>query len=254
MTEPDGVRGRLARGAPLVGTFVKTPAPQIVELLGAAGLDFVAIDAEHAPFGLAELDGMAIAARAAGIAMLVRVPGSDAGFIGGCLDLGAAGVIVPHVRSAAAAADVAAAVRYAGGRRSFSPSTRAAGYGTRGDGHAARADAEVSLWCQIEDADALAELDAIAAVPGVDCLFLGPADLALSLGLSSPADPAMAAPSAAIAAACRRHGRTAGTFVPGPDDVAKAVAAGFGAVICGSDQSALLLAGRRLAALSGTRA
>ena len=247
MTDRPDLRARLLAGTPQVGTFVKTPAPQIVELLGLAGLNFVAIDAEHAPFGPAEIDRMALAARAAGLAMMVRVPGPAPGFIGACLDAGAAGVIVPHVRSVDEARAVAAAARYAG-RRSFSPSTAAAGYGTRGAGHAARADAAVSLWCQIEDGDALDRLDEIAGVDGVDCLFLGPADLALSLGLSGADDPGLAAPAAAIVAACRRAGIAAGTFVPTREDVATAVALGFTAVACGSDQSALLRAGRAIAA------
>lgn len=231
-------RDRLAR--PLLGTFVKSASHQVMELLALGGLDCAIIDAEHAPFSPGDLDRMILAARGGGLPVLVRVAGLDPAPIAACLDMGATGIVVPHVRSAEEARAAVAAAKYSG-RRGFSPSPRAGGYGTRGaDAYLAAADGETSVWCQIEDAEALDQLDAIATVEGVDCLFVGRADLSLSLGASGTADPRVADAVRSIGAACRRAGRTAGLFVPGTSEVPQRTAEGYSAFICGSDQSWLL--------------
>lgn len=231
-------RDRLAR--PLLGTFVKSASYQVMEILALGGLDCVIIDAEHAPFSPGDLDRMILAARAGGLPALVRMAGLDPAPIAACLDMGATGIVVPHVRSADEARAVVAAAKYAG-RRGFSPSPRAGGYGTRGaDAYLAAADGETSVWCQIEDAEALDRLDEIAAVPGVDCLFVGRADLSLSLGASGTADPRVGEAVKAIGAACRRAGTIAGLFIPGTAEIPERTAEGYSAFICGSDQSWLL--------------
>lgn len=231
-------RDRLAR--PLLGTFIKSASYQMVEILALSGLDCAILDAEHAPFSPGDLDRMILAARAGGLPALVRVAGLDPAPIAACLDMGATGIVVPHVRTADEARAAVSATKYAG-RRGFSPSPRAGGYGTRGaDAYLAAADTETSVWCQIEDAEALDRLDDIAAVPGVDCLFVGRADLALSLGASGTGDPRVAEAVKAVGAACRRAGRTAGLFVPGTAEIEARKAEGYSAFICGSDQSWLL--------------
>ena len=177
-------------GSVLIGTFVKTASHQVPEIIGAAGLDFAVIDAEHAPFDLAMLDRMAVAARGAGLPCLGRAPELAPVLIGQILDLGAAGVVAPHIATPEAARLALSAAKYAGRRRGFSPSTRAGGYGTLdAAAYRATADEESSVWCQIEDEAALSQLDAIAAVEQLDCLFLGRADLAVSLGVDSQRDP-----------------------------------------------------------------
>ena len=114
----------------LLGTFVKTPGPHNTEALGTAGLDFVVIDEEHAPFDRGSIDLALLGARAGGIAGLVRV--SDAGHLLAALDDGATGVLIPHVDSPQRAAEVVSLCRYRGGSRGFSNTTRAGGYGGRG--------------------------------------------------------------------------------------------------------------------------
>lgn len=231
-------RDRLAR--PLLGTFVKSACHQVMELLALGGLDCVVIDAEHAPFSPGDLDRMILAARAGGLPALVRVAGLDPAPIAACLDMGASGIVVPHVRSAEDARAAVAAAKYAG-RRGFSPSPRAGGYGTRGaDAYLRAADGETSVWCQIEDAEALDRLDEIASVPGVDCLFVGRADLSLSLGASGTSDPQVGDAVKAVGGACARANITAGLFIPGMDEIADRRAEGYSAFICGSDQSWLL--------------
>ncbi|HWK47490.1 MAG TPA: aldolase/citrate lyase family protein [Stellaceae bacterium] len=246
----EGFRARLAR--PLIGTFLKTPAYQSVEILALAELDCIIIDAEHAPFSAGDLDRLILAARAGRMPVLVRVPSPEPGLVNACLDMGATGIVVPHVRTAADAAAAVAAATYAG-HRGFSPSTRAGAYGTLGAApYLAGVDDTVSVWCQIEDVEALDHLDAIAAVTGVDCLFVGRADLALSLGIKDGSDPRMADAVRAVGRACRTAGKAAGIFVPGTAEIPDRRAEGYTAFICGSDQSWLLEQARsKRAALDG---
>ena len=234
---PQGLRERVRAGTPVVGTFVKTTSPQTIEVLGHAGLDFVVLDAEHAPFGIDTLDGSVAAARAAGLPAIVRIPNHAPSFINSCLDMGASGILVPHVLSADDAEGVADAVKYGRGKRGFSPSGRAGSYGQVDFArYRTAADAGSNLWCQIEDRSAMAHLDAIAAVEDVDCLFIGPADLGLSLGCDGPGDPRLAEAIRAIADAGRRHGRTVGLFVPNTAAIPDMIAIGITLFVCGSDQ------------------
>ncbi len=240
-------RQRVRSGAVLAGTFIKTASHQVPELLGAAGLDFAIIDWEHAPFDLTTLDRMALAGRAAGLPCLVRVPELAPAPIGQVLDLGAAGVVVPHVASSAAADRALAAAKYHRGERGFSPSTRAGGYGTV-DAVAYRetADGANSVWCQIEDAAALSNLDAIAAVEEVDCLFIGRADLALSLGVDSQRHLKIVEAVKSTAEAGRRYQRTIGIHVGDTAEIPDLLALGITVFVCGTDQGYLLAEARRV--------
>jgi 2-keto-3-deoxy-L-rhamnonate aldolase RhmA len=235
-------RRRLRAGERLLGTFVKTPHPAIVEVLGHGALDCLCLDAEHAPFDRGDLDVALLAARAADLPSLVRVPRAEAPELLNALDLGATGVLVPHVASAAAARSIAAACRYGGGDgRGYAGSTRAAGYGTRKMGDILRrANDGVTVVAQIEDAAALAEIDAIAAVDGIDALFVGRMDLTVSLGAASPDDPVVVDAVRAICAAARRHGRAVGMFTPTTAEAAQWFDAGASLFLLGSDQQWVL--------------
>ena len=245
-------RERLRGGQRLVGTFVKTPHPAIIEVLGLSPLDCVCLDAEHAPFGRAELDVALLAARAADLPTFVRVPRADAAEILAALDLGATGVQVPHVADAATAVAVAAAVRYGREGRGYAGSTRAAGYGTRKMGDIiATANLEATLVAQIEDARALDAIDAIAAVQGIDCLFIGRMDLTVSLGATSPDDPIVVDAVRHICAAAQRHGRAVGMFTTTTEEAARWFDAGASLFLLGSDQQWMLQGAREL--VSGFR-
>ena len=159
-------RTRLQDRLPLVGTFIKTPSPHVVEIVGQSGFDFLVIDQEHAPFDRMATDLAILAARAMSIPALVRVPASGA--ILGALDDGADGVIVPHVASAAAARAIAVSCRYEGGGRGYSNAPRAGRYGaTAMVNHVANEDARVATIVMIEDARAVTQIDDIVAVEGV---------------------------------------------------------------------------------------
>lgn len=235
-------RPRLLAGQRLLGTFVKVPHPSVVELLGHAPLDCICLDAEHAPFDRGDLDVALLAARAADLPSLVRVARADGAEILNALDLGATGVLVPHVADVATARTVAAAARYASGHgRGYAGSSRAAGYTTRRmQDVIAAANASVTVVAQIEDAAALAQIDAIAAVEGIDALFVGRMDLTVSLGAAGPDEPVVVDAVRRIAAAARTHGRTLGMFTPTVVEARQWAADGVALFLLGSDQQFLL--------------
>ncbi|AMY67918.1 HpcH/HpaI aldolase family protein [Frigidibacter mobilis] len=241
------LRARVRAGERLTGCFVKTPSPQVVELLGMAGMDFVVADREHAPIGTGALDLMALAGRAVGLPLLIRSRTAEAAEIWPALDMGCSGVMVPHVRTAAEARAVAGAMKYAHGR-GFSPSGRAGGYGSLPAVDYRRAQDETTVFlAQIEDAAALEHLDEIAAVPEVDALFVGPADLSLSLGCAADA-PELAAAIGRVTQAAHRVRKAAGLFVTDPASIAAHAARGVTVFVCGSDQGLILGGARRLMA------
>ncbi|MBL8385014.1 MAG: aldolase [Burkholderiales bacterium] len=227
------------RAGVTTGTFVKTAHPQVVEVLGTAGLPFAVIDAEHAPFDRNTLDLMLLAGRAAALPLLVRIPDKAAPTILQVLDLGAAGLVVPHVNSADEARAVVSRARYRGGERGFSGSPRFAGYGALGMQAALAAGDRSVVMCQIESRDGLANARAIAAVPGVDALFIGRADLALALGHEDIRAAAVTAATQAIIDAARAENKIAAMFVPNLAEREQFRAAGVSCFVVGSDQSFL---------------
>jgi len=241
------LRQRLLAGEVLVGTFLKTPDPRLVEILGLAGLDFVVADQEHAPLGIEALDLIALAGKAAQMPVLVRVPSRQAEAIAGVLDVGCTGIVVPHIRGPGDAKGVADAVKYGRSKRGFSPSGRGGAYGAAGPGYRADADQRSVIMAQIEDREALGLLDDIAAVPDIDVLFVGPVDLALSMQVEAGSNDLEDA-IASVVAAARKAGKAAGLFVGDPSRIAPWADRGVSVFICGSDQSTLLAGARAIAA------
>jgi 2-keto-3-deoxy-L-rhamnonate aldolase RhmA len=246
MTPNARFKAELAAGRPLLGTFVKTPHATVVEILGAMGLDFLVLDGEHSPFDRAATDACLLAARAAGVAMLVRVPDHSPSTILGVLDCGAAGVVVPHVTTREQAVALADAVRYVPGGRGIAGTTRAGQYGLRPLAeHRRAAIAEVSLICQIEDREGVENHAAIAAVDGVDGLFVGRADLSLSYGRDDFSSPEIDAIAAEVLAA---KGAATGLYCAPGEDLARFAAHGASFVVSGSDHTFLIGGARALAA------
>jgi 2-keto-3-deoxy-L-rhamnonate aldolase RhmA len=232
-----------------IGTFVKTDSPQVVEILALSGLDFVVLDAEHAPLDRGMLDRMLFVARAVGPAALVRVPDHADATILNALDLGATGLVVPHVDSADQAARVVGASRFVGGRRGLSLSARYGGYGTRNRAEAIAEGDRALVLCQIESGPAVEAVEAIAAVPGVGGLFVGRSDLALSLGLDGPNHPEVLAAVDRCAAAARARALPLVVACGAPGEVDALAARGATAFVVGSDQSLLRTAASALTAL-----
>ena len=146
------LKARLAAGELILGTFVKTPSPIVVEVLALSPLDCLCLDAEHAPFDRAAIDACVLAARAAGMEVVVRVPSAAPEHLLNALDCGATGVVVPHVRSAEEAHAVVAACHYGAGGRGYAGSSRAAGYtSVPMSQHRANSAARTVVIAQIED-------------------------------------------------------------------------------------------------------
>ncbi|MDO8704331.1 MAG: aldolase/citrate lyase family protein [Sulfuricaulis sp.] len=179
------IRRRLADGGVALGGVVQTGSPEAVEMMGHAGYDFVLIDTEHGTIDLGMLVHMIRAADAVGLSSMVRVPDHTPSHILRVLDAGAAGILAPHLRSAAEAQALVRAVKFAPvGERGACPSTRATGHLTRDWAAFVReANRDTLVWGLIEDRDGVEAIDEIVAVDGLDGLMFGPFDLAQALGL-----------------------------------------------------------------------
>lgn len=248
MSERSDLRARIRAGEVVIGTFVKTPAVPVIEVLGLAGLDFAVVDQEHAPIGIEAMDLLSLAARATGLPLLSRRWGAGTDWIAPLLDLGLAGVMVPHVADRQQAAAVTAAVKFAYGARGLSNSPRAGSYGGLPLAEfRSQSDARTVTMVQIEDAAALNQLDEIAACPDVDVLFVGPADLSFSMGVAMPSADLDAAIDS-VAAACRRAGVAAGLFVGDEAQIPRWAERGVTVFVCGSDQGLLKKGAQRLVA------
>lgn len=198
---------RLRAGGALTALLAKMPCAAQVESAGHAGFDLVVFDTEHGPAGGFELEHHLRAAQSVGLPALVRVPSAGPEAILAALDAGASGVVVPHVLNAEGARAVVAAAHYPPrGRRGFSTSTRAGGYGaTPLEEHVCRAAEETCVVVQIEDAEAIPLADEILGVDGVSGVLIGAVDLSFSLGQpgSPPHREVEAAIDAVLAAAVR---------------------------------------------------
>jgi len=176
--------GMLRSGKRLRGVFNALPSPAIVEMCGYAGFDFVILDNEHGSANLETTEHMLRAARASGIATAVRCLRHD---ISRVLDMGAGGVQIPMVGSAEEARDLVQQVRYPGvGRRGSAFSPRAAGYGAfPGAAHTTRSNEGIALIVIGETPEAVEQAAEIAAVDGVDAVFVGPNDLSHAMGFGN---------------------------------------------------------------------
>jgi 4-hydroxy-2-oxoheptanedioate aldolase len=180
----DGLKARIAARVPLYGAFVPMPSSAVVEMCAHAGFDFVILDREHGAAGTETIEHHVRAADAAGIPSIVRVPGRAPEHALHALDAGANGILMPHVIVPEdASAAVGAAHFPPRGLRGMSTSTRAGRHGLASPAETlARAGRETVVIGQVEDAAALPNVVGIARTPGLDAVFVGPADLSTSLG------------------------------------------------------------------------
>lgn len=183
----NGFKRGLAEGRQLLGIWNTIPGPVVAELLATAGYDWVLLDTEHSLTDIPDLMGMLQAVAPYPGSAVVRVAGQDPVLMKRVLDMGAQTVMVPYVQSADEARAIVAGMRYAPrGLRGVSGMTRASRFGAVSD-YVARAEAELCLIVQVETAEAVGRIGEIAAVDGVDAIFIGPSDLAASMGLPGQA-------------------------------------------------------------------
>lgn len=197
--KPNAMKAKLQRGEAALGCSLMFPSPQIVEMLGHAGFDWVLLDCEHGSLSLADVEIMAMAADAVGLTAIARPKSNSAADIQSVMDRGVAGVQVPHVNSAEDARRAVSAVKFGpGAARGLAAGTRPDrwGLGGRMPDFTAAANAQSLVCAQIEHQEAVANIDEILGVEGIDVFFIGPSDLSQSMG--HPGDPKAEPVAAAI--------------------------------------------------------
>jgi len=232
--------------APLFGTLLSLPSPEIAEILAASGFDWLFVDMEHGGLDVAAVQDV-LQAVAGRTPCLVRVPNHDPNVIARVLDAGAEGLIFPHVNTASEArACVGAALFPPQGERSVGIA-RAQGYGRRIAESLAGANRGTVRVAQAEHILAVRNIAAIAAVPGLDAVFIGPYDLSASLGKPGrTAEPDVREAIRTIREAVRAAGIPAGIFVSSAEAGRTAVAEGFSFVAAATDTLLLDQAARDL--------
>jgi len=213
-------KAKLAEGKVVFGAIIGRHAPDLVELFGAIGYDFVMIDGEHGPMSLDEVEHMVRAAEVFGITPITRIPNHEDSTILRFLDRGVQGIIVPHVNTAAVAEAVARAARYwpdghrgmAGGR------PHDYGVGVARDESTKWINSQLLVIPMIEETEAVANLDAILKVPGVDVLHVASGDLGQSMG--NPGAAAVRQLMREVVPRVRAGGRACGVGGNSPSDAA----------------------------------
>ena len=185
------VKKLIREGKLALGKYVSLADPQVVEIIGIAGFDAAFIDMEHTGFDLRTVEEMIRASDLAGVTSMVRVPDNDAKLILRILDMGAEGIIVPHIEGLEGAKRAVDAVRYPPlGDRGGAGGTRAARFGSvPWNEHVQQSNNEIVLSVMTEDDKGINDVEAIAALDGVDLVSIGPTDLSQTLGVTDPADP-----------------------------------------------------------------
>lgn len=234
-------RARVLAGEWLAGTWVATGSPVAAEIAGLAGFDWVLLDHEHGPGGEETMLHQLLAVDGTPAVPLVRIAANEAPRFKRALDAGAHGVMAPFINTAAEAQAAVAAMRYPPrGQRGVVKVSRATGHGAGWEEYYLHAHEWLPFVAQIETPEAVAGSDAIAAVDGVDVLFVGPSDLTHNLGIRDQLDhPDFLAAQQRVVAAAKKHGKAAGILVHNAALVARCREQGFSFVALGSDGGVL---------------
>jgi 4-hydroxy-2-oxoheptanedioate aldolase len=250
MNLPETFAARIAHSdRPQIGLWACSGSPVMAEIVAGSGVDWVLIDAEHSPNGLESILAQLYAVSAYPVAPVVRVPIGEPVVIKQVLDLGAQNLLVPMVDSAEQAAELVRAIRYpTGGVRGVGASLARSSRWNRVPAYLANASSTVSLTVQVESAASVAAVDEILAVDGVDAIFVGPADLAASMGrLGEPSSPEVVEAVLTALRAAVAAGKPAGVNAFVPEEAERYVAAGASFVAVGADVAILARATEGLA-------
>ena len=236
-------RQRMLSGEFLAGTFVKTPVYDVVEALSKTELDFICLDGEHAPFDWGRMDACLAMANALRLPALVRVASASAENILHALDSGASGIVVPHVFNVQIAETVARAARFGHHGRGYAGSTRWAGFASRTmPDLLERSRSETIVIVQIEEPEGVRAASDIAAVDGVDGLFIGPADLTVGYGADAEAAKKLENALETVGAAASAAGKAYMTFVQNAEQAKEWARYGFTVFFITSDQNLMMSA------------
>jgi 4-hydroxy-2-oxoheptanedioate aldolase len=242
------LRERLTTGETVIGSFLSLGSPLTAEIVGAAGFDFGLIDLEHGAGNEQDAIRQMQALAAADCAALVRVESTERQRVHRILDFGAHGIMFPRIDSVEDARRAVAAMRYpAVGVRGVASATRACGYGVNFQPYLAGCSS-ILIVVQIESPAAVRAVDEIAAIDGVDLLFIGPWDLSFAMGILGDfehGDFVQAVRSTAEAA--KRHGKHTGLLLPAGHSVERYHSLGYRMIVSGSDAMLLNQAARAAA-------
>src|SRR5262245_51450806 len=223
------LRRRVLAGEPTVGLFLNLGSIVSAEIVARAGYDWALIDLEHGMATETEVLSQLVAIQATPTAALVRVVSAERMRVGRILDLGADGLMIPRLETVADMRETVRWMRYPpAGIRGVATGTRGAGYATVGHPEIQQLNERILGVFQVESRAAVAAIEELAAIDGVDVLFVGPADLSHDMGI--PGDVANADFVASldhVAAVARAHGKGAGILVRGAHEVAAYRARGF---------------------------
>jgi 4-hydroxy-2-oxoheptanedioate aldolase len=243
---PNRLKQLWAEGKPAINGWCSIGNSFTAEIMAAQGFDSITIDMQHGALDYSHVLPMFQAMRASGATLMARVPWNEPGIIMKALDAGAYGIICPMVNTAEDAALFASYLRYPPhGQRSFGPTRVSFAAGAN---YAGESNDNMLAFAMIETAEAMANLEAIAATPGLDGLYIGPADLTFSLtrGKLAPGfdreEPEMIAAIKSILVACKKNGKRAALHCGTPDYAAKAIGWGFDLTTVGGDSRFLAAA------------
>jgi 4-hydroxy-2-oxoheptanedioate aldolase len=244
----NGFKRALAEGRPQIGLWCTLPGGYVAEVLAGAGFDWLLFDTEHSPSDPIAVLEQLRAAAAYPVSCVVRAAWNDAVLIKRFLDVGAQTLLLPYVQDAGEARAAVAAMRYPPrGVRGVSSISRATRFGRVAD-YARRAEEELCLLVQVETVEALGQIEAIAGVDGVDGIFVGPADLAASMGHPGAAGhPEVVAAIEDALRRIRRAGKPAGILTPDREFARRSLELGAGFVAVGVDTGLLVAAAEGLA-------
>ncbi len=225
---------RLTSGEKLLGTILTLPAPELAEIAAGAGFDWLFLDMEHGLLDVADAQRMVQAAGAC--PCLIRVPANEPAWIKKAMDVGAAGLIFPNIKSTEEARRAIGEAKYPPeGVRSVGIG-RAHGYGARFAEYVEKANADTTLVAQVEHIDGVRNIEAILGTPGVDAIFVGPFDLSASMGKPGRiGDSDVRKAIGTVREACAGRGIPAGIFAPDEDAARAALEQGFTYICVGMD-------------------
>lgn len=228
-------RARLRNGDVLIGTLITIPAPEIGEIMSAIGYDWLFVDSEHAAYNARGAQGILQAADSR-CPCVIRIPAKEEVWIKKALDIGAEGIIAPGVKSAEEAERIVRMCKYPPRGTRGVGIGRAHGYGLKFKEYVASANDRIAVILQVEDCDAVENIDAIVKVPDVDAVFVGPYDLSASMGKPGSVDDADVQKAVAkVAQSCKAAGVSPGIFADAAESARRYIQSGFSLVAVGTD-------------------
>jgi 4-hydroxy-2-oxoheptanedioate aldolase len=239
----------IAKGQLQIGLWSTLASPIVAEIIAGSGYDWIVIDMEHSPNELPDVVAQLQAMKGGTATPVVRIPWNDSVMVKRALDIGAPTLLFPFVQNADEARNAVAATRYPPhGVRGVATATRAGGFG-RIKGYLGNAASEICVLVQVETKSALDQLEQVAAVDGVDGVFIGPSDLSAAMGhLGNPSHPDVQAAILGVPQRLKASGKAAGILAPVQADAKRYIDAGYRFVAVGSDLGVLARNSEALAA------